>query len=698
MAHQQQRDFVEKVKSKNPSFFRDKKVLEVGSLNINGTLRDFFQNCDYTGIDVGEGPGVDLVCYGENYDAPDNTYDVVCSGECFEHNPKWLETFENMIRMCKKGGLVFFTCASEGRPEHGTTRTDIESSPFTAEWNYYRNLNEIDFTSKINFDNCFDDYQFEYNPVTCDLYFFGTKKSRIKKIVDFFPYFDPTGRELLELRINMLKDYVDEFVICESNKTQSGIPIEYNLRNVIREYNLPSEKIKIIDLDIPEEENLEIKDIDVYNCSENYDFENIKNGKNLNSIRARVRERMQKDSILSVLDQYDDDTVFIHSDSDEIIKPESIEWIASVVKENQNNIIKIPLVHLEGRADLRVYYKDTNIPKPWDGGMFLATKKQLKICNPSSIRSNVLNKFPINYLVQDGNIIQDLGWHFSWMGDVNKRIEKSKAFCHYDDEFSFLSFKKYGSEESIKSFYENEPEEGSISPSGVSDSILKKYPKNEIPKEVFNLSRVKAYLLPTYENQYNFSISSDSKKILWIVDNFYERPDEVREFALNQEYVEGGFGRGFIGRRTEKQFLFPGLKEKFEEIIGMEITEWESHGMNGRFQNAHAGEPLVWHCDSQKWGGMLYLTPDAPYQCGTTLYAHKKTRARSYYDEGWDAAWKDIPGDPHLDGTPFEPVDVLGNVYNRLVIFDASNIHSASEYFGTVMENSRLWQMFFFDT
>jgi|LakMenE18May11ns_1017448.scaffolds.fasta_scaffold9959261_27 FkbM family methyltransferase len=199
-------------------------------------------------------------------------------------------------------------------------------------------------------------------------------------------------------------------------------------------------------------------------------------------------------------------------------------------------------------------------------------------------------------------------------------------------------------------------------------------------------------------NRKIFSISEKTQNTVWSVDNFYENPDAVREFALNQEYVEGGFGRGFIGRRTDKQFLFPGLKEKFEEIIGMKITEWESHGMNGRFQNAHAGEPLVWHCDSQKWGGMLYLTPDAPYQCGTTLYAHKKTRARSYYDEGWDAAWKDIPGDPHLDGTSFEPVDVLGNVYNRLVIFDASNIHSASEYFGTVMENSRLWQMFFFDT
>ena len=200
------------------------------------------------------------------------------------------------------------------------------------------------------------------------------------------------------------------------------------------------------------------------------------------------------------------------------------------------------------------------------------------------------------------------------------------------------------------------------------------------------------------ESHQFFSINKNYKPTSWIVDNFYESPGEVRRFALKQEYVEGGFGRGFIGRRTEQQFLFPGLKERFEKIMGRTITKWEDYGMNGRFQIAWSGEPLVYHCDSQRWGGMLYLTPDAPYQCGTTLYAHKQTRARTYYDEGWDVSWKDVPGDPHLDGTPFEPVDVLGNVYNRLVIFDASAIHSASQYFGTIEENARLWQMFFFDT
>ena len=246
-----------------------------------------------------------------------------------------------------------------------------------------------------------------------------------------------------------------------------------------------------------------------------------------------------------------------------------------------------------------------------------------------------------------------------------------------------------------------------ISPDGISNfedwwvhpDLVDKRIIGKMKSVIEGTQHAKEYILTPGEEVTNFfNVSANSKPTSWIVDNFYENPDQVREFALKQEYVEGGFGRRFIGRHTEQQFLFPGLKERFEDIMGKKITEWESHGMNGRFQIAWSGEPLVYHCDSQKWGGMLYLTPDAPYSCGTTLYAHKTTRARTYYEEGWDAAWKDIPGDPHLDGTYFEAVDVLGNVFNRLVIFDASAIHSASQHFGTVKENSRVWQMFFFDT
>lgn len=211
---------------------------------------------------------------------------------------------------------------------------------------------------------------------------------------------------------------------------------------------------------------------------------------------------------------------------------------------------------------------------------------------------------------------------------------------------------------------------------------------------------------PQEESDNFFKISENQKNTVWVVDNFYEDPDAVREFALQQEFHEGGVGRGFIGRRTDKQYLFPGLKEKFEDIMGKEITEWEYHSENGKFQNCIAGEPITWHCDAQKWGGLLYLSPNPPFRCGTSLYAHKHNRARSYFDKDYEVEWRVPPenGEPvmyggeHFDGSNFEPVDVMGNVYNRLIIFDASCIHAASEYFGYNLKNGRLWQMFFFDT
>lgn len=177
MAHIEQRNFIEKIKNNYPVFFSNKKVLEIGSLNINGTLRDFFVDSDYIGIDVGDGPGVDIVCEGQSYNAPDESYDVVCSAECFEHNPYWLETFKNMIRLCKKNGFVFFTCASDGRPEHGTSRTTPQCSPLTVSngWDYYRNLNENDFRKEIDFDVYFKSYGFEINHQSHDLYFWGIK-------------------------------------------------------------------------------------------------------------------------------------------------------------------------------------------------------------------------------------------------------------------------------------------------------------------------------------------------------------------------------------------------------------------------------------------------------------------------------------------------------------------------------------------
>jgi hypothetical protein len=198
------------------------------------------------------------------------------------------------------------------------------------------------------------------------------------------------------------------------------------------------------------------------------------------------------------------------------------------------------------------------------------------------------------------------------------------------------------------------------------------------------------------ESKIRINPELQKNKRAFVIDNFYEDPYAVREYALQQEFFDDP---GYIGRRTRTQHLFSGLKETFESIIGEKISEWESYGMNGRFQHNFAGEKLVYHCDQQRWAGMIYLTPDAPPECGTSMYRHKGTKIHHNSQINWDdgTGLKVFNQKTFLDKTPYEPVDVFGNIFNRLVIFDGGCIHAASEYFGSDINDCRMWQMFFFD-
>lgn len=191
---------------------------------------------------------------------------------------------------------------------------------------------------------------------------------------------------------------------------------------------------------------------------------------------------------------------------------------------------------------------------------------------------------------------------------------------------------------------------------------------------------------------------------LIVVDDFYVNPDEVRNFALKCEFHEDI--RYHKGKRTHEQFRFPGIKERFEALLGVSIPQWDRYGTNGIFQYCTAKDPIVYHQDTQQYAGTLYLTPDAPVETGSTLIRNKASKLRTInsdvaksLDTTLEVLRRDNCGnDRHFyDRTLWEDVDRVGNIYNRLVLWNAQYFHAASGYFGLDKQDGRLFQLFFFD-
>ena len=532
-----------------------------------------------------------------------------------------------------------------------------------------------------NHDNLFD-----YNEVFQIDAVFTKKSMKRTNIIDCFPYFNE--KELLELRLNLLNDYVDYFIIMEGNLTHSGAPKEFSCMKDLEAMDINTDKVVVLQVELPEGEDIH-NQIDIKNIIKNELETGVEENKKYLSHWAR--ERIQRDALLNLVDDCDDETVFFITDCDEIVDPKNIEYIARVVRDNPEVVIKIPLVFLEGSANHRVYYNNGN-PVEWNISTFACLKSHLKKATPTELRCNI-SDYELRGITENGKYVSDMGWHFGWMGDVERRKTKCQSFLHANT---------FNTEEIANNITSYIPQEGSLSISDYKNRILKKYPNSSLPQKIFELPRVKEFLIsdeaPVQNDTPVFTFYSNPKPALWVVDNFYDDPYAVREFALRQEYNQGGLGRGYIGKRSCEQFLFPGLKEAFQKITGIPITRWEEHGMNGRFQSTIAGEPNVYHSDEQTWAGAIYLTPDAPYNAGTSLIAHKPTRIRhSSHPEAYKM-WSDPNTyDIHLDPSPWERIDVAANVFNRLVIWNAHCPHAAGEYFGDTLDTSRLIHLFFFD-
>lgn len=175
---------------------------------------------------------------------------------------------------------------------------------------------------------------------------------------------------------------------------------------------------------------------------------------------------------------------------------------------------------------------------------------------------------------------------------------------------------------------------------------------------------------------------------LIVIDDWLPDPDKIRSFALKQNFTTTGTFPGVRSRwinTSYKEFIDTELTSIFgkKPIHKKASTQFQLvTGMEGPTSN--------WiHHDLNTWAGVLYLSPDAPLEYGTSLFRHKETKIMY----GRDTTTED-----HLNPDEWEETSKIGNIYNRLILYNGEIYHrSTTTGYGDKLENSRLTQVFFFD-
>lgn len=193
-------------------------------------------------------------------------------------------------------------------------------------------------------------------------------------------------------------------------------------------------------------------------------------------------------------------------------------------------------------------------------------------------------------------------------------------------------------------------------------------------------------------------------RFLLIKDDFYEDPEKVLKAAHEAHYYEPPHCTGF---RSTTVYHEKGIKKKLERILGIRITRFDRDPLqeNGvfyqGFSNGKRKEVPGVHSD---WPFdditvLIYLTKGLPYDCGTSLWQHKRTglteaptasdarRCRMKLNDLKEELERDS-----RDRSKWMEIDRAGNRFNRMVAYPSGVLHSATKHFGSDMMNGRIYQ------
>ena len=112
------------VNSTSMEEFKDKNVLDIGSYDVNGTLRSIIQPTmfvkSYLGTDMRDGPSVNMNISSEELlgEFGLDAFDIIICTEMLEHALEWKWTINNIKYLLRPNGILFLTTRSEGFPLH----------------------------------------------------------------------------------------------------------------------------------------------------------------------------------------------------------------------------------------------------------------------------------------------------------------------------------------------------------------------------------------------------------------------------------------------------------------------------------------------------------------------------------------------------------------------------------------------------
>ena len=194
--------------------------------------------------------------------------------------------------------------------------------------------------------------------------------------------------ELLEIRLNILNDYVDKFVITEGDMTFSGLPKESHFLNNKERFAKWEDKIILNQINIPE-------------CESPWH-----------------REIYSRNAMIN-LDIFNDDDLIVMSDGDEIPNPEILEQASEWVSDD---------THFTFEQSCYAYWMNNLYSDKWFGTR-AATYKYVNNTTVDDIREGTEDESKIT-----GSVITNGGWHFTYLGNEDHIRQKINSFCdrHFD--------------------------------------------------------------------------------------------------------------------------------------------------------------------------------------------------------------------------------------------------------------------------